>query len=138
MKIIKNGKKRPGDLSYNVIFLKVTRFVINLYGCTCVFQLCVVRLNSRLPNRNQHRQHSPHYVIFRPVTYSIRNIPKGFQCHFLGPYLYGEDGFHILVQHVHLGGGEFRQFPGLRDHRSQRLAPVVHLASREIRLVLDG
>ena len=32
-------KKRPGDFSYNVIFLKVARFVILLYCCKCVFLL---------------------------------------------------------------------------------------------------
>jgi len=35
---------RPGDLSYNAIFLNVTRFVIILCCCKCVFQLSAVSL----------------------------------------------------------------------------------------------
>jgi len=42
MKIIKNGKKQPGNLTYNVTFLNVTRCVILLYCCKCVFHLSAV------------------------------------------------------------------------------------------------
>ena len=39
---IKNGKKRPGELSYNAIFLYVYRFASYLYCCKCVFRLSAV------------------------------------------------------------------------------------------------
>jgi len=39
-----NGIKRPGDSSYNIIFLNVTRFVILLYCWKCVLPLSPVSL----------------------------------------------------------------------------------------------
>jgi len=41
-----NGKKRPGDSSYNIIFLNVTSFVILLYCWKCVLPLSAVSLNN--------------------------------------------------------------------------------------------
>ena len=43
--MIKICKKRACDLSYNVIFLNVTRYVILMYCCKCLFQLSAVSLN---------------------------------------------------------------------------------------------
>ena len=50
IKIIKSGEKRPDDLSYNAMFLNVTRFVILPHICTCVFQLCAVSHLSLIQN----------------------------------------------------------------------------------------
>ena len=44
IKTINNGKTQSDDLSYNVTFLNVTRFVILLYCCKCVFPLSAVSL----------------------------------------------------------------------------------------------
>jgi len=55
IRIIKKGKKRPGDLSYSVIFLNVTRFVIPLYCCKCVFILSTVSLNMYVKSTTQNR-----------------------------------------------------------------------------------
>jgi len=41
IKINKNGKMQPGDLTY-VIFSNVTRFVILMYCCKCVFKFDLV------------------------------------------------------------------------------------------------
>ena len=50
---IKMKVRRFSELFYDVIFLNISRFVILLYCCKCVFHLCAVSLkkNGEIPSK---------------------------------------------------------------------------------------
>ena len=56
---------RPGDLSYNVIFLNVSRFVILLYCCKFMFLLSAVSINAALNSgSNTQLRYLNNFIMF--------------------------------------------------------------------------